>query len=48
MCSKEALSTAFRELRINDQIRAGEVRVIDDRNEQLGVLPIDRAKALAV
>src|SRR2546423_10287528 len=29
-------------------MRAGEVRVIDDRNEQLGVMATDRAKALAV
>ncbi len=40
--------TGFRELRINDYIRASEVRLIDDRNQQIGVVAIDRAKALAV
>ncbi|HEY8680688.1 MAG TPA: translation initiation factor IF-3, partial [Candidatus Dormibacteraeota bacterium] len=38
---------AFKELRINDQIRASEVRLIDDQGNQLGVLGLDTAKRIA-
>ncbi|HEX6488503.1 MAG TPA: translation initiation factor IF-3 [Candidatus Dormibacteraeota bacterium] len=37
----------FKELRINDQIRAAEVRLIDDQNNQLGVLSLDAALRIA-
>jgi translation initiation factor IF-3 len=37
-----------KELRINDQIRAGEVRLIDEEGKQLGVVPIAEALHLAV
>ena len=36
-----------RPLRINDQIRIRQVRVIDDEGEQLGVMPTENALALA-
>lgn len=38
---------AFKELRVNDQIRVPNVRVIDERNEQLGVMTADRARQIA-
>ncbi|HEX3508936.1 MAG TPA: translation initiation factor IF-3 [Candidatus Dormibacteraeota bacterium] len=38
---------AFKELRINDQIRSSEVRLIDDQNNQLGVLSLDAALRIA-
>ena len=36
-----------KELRINDQIRVREVRVVSDTNEQLGIMPIREAILLA-
>ncbi|MDY2903384.1 MAG: translation initiation factor IF-3, partial [Caecibacter massiliensis] len=33
-----------KELRINDQIRAREVRVVSDNNEQLGVMSLRSAR----
>lgn len=36
-----------KELRINDRIRAREVRVIDDQGEQLGIIPLLQALQLA-
>lgn len=40
-------SIAFKELRVNDQIRIPQVRLIDENNEQLGVLPTERARQIA-
>lgn len=41
-------SIAFRELRINDQIRVPAVRLFDDANEEaLGIVPIAEAQQLA-
>lgn len=34
-------------MRVNERIRVPEVRVIDDKGENLGVMPTDRAVALA-
>ncbi len=45
-CSKET-SLIARPLRINDQIRIRQVRVIDDEGTQLGVMPTENALALA-
>jgi translation initiation factor IF-3 len=44
----EYTSIAFKELRVNDQIRVPQVRVIDEKNEQLGVLTTDRARQIAI
>lgn len=42
-------SIAFRELRVNEQIRIPTVRLFDDTTgESLGIVPIDRARELAV
>ncbi|MFZ0181005.1 MAG: translation initiation factor IF-3, partial [Candidatus Dormiibacterota bacterium] len=39
---------AFRELRVNDQIRIPTVRLFDDTTgEQLGIVTIERARELA-
>ena len=38
---------SFKELRVNEQIRVPNVRVIDERNEQLGVMTADRARQIA-
>lgn len=39
--------TIFKELLINDQIRASEVRVIDEKGEQIGIVGIAQAKDMA-
>src|ERR1700757_449940 len=40
---------AFRELRINDQIRIPHVRLFDDTTQEaFGIVPIEKARALAV
>jgi translation initiation factor IF-3 len=45
---KEAAPIAFRELRVNDQIRIPSVRLFDDTTgEQLGIVPIEKARELA-
>ncbi|MFR8761860.1 MAG: translation initiation factor IF-3, partial [Megasphaera lornae] len=36
-----------KEVRINDQIRVREVRVVSDENEQLGVMSIRSARQIA-
>jgi translation initiation factor IF-3 len=38
---------SVKDLRINEQIRVREVRLIDEKNEQRGILPIDKAMELA-
>jgi translation initiation factor IF-3 len=45
-CFEESFAIA-RPLRINDQIRIRQVRVIDDEGTQLGVMPTENALALA-
>ena len=40
-------TTIFKELLINDKIRASEVRLIDEKGEQLGIMGIEQAKDLA-
>lgn len=35
------------DLLINEQIRAKEVRLVDEKGEQLGILPIEKAQELA-
>ncbi|HEV3231615.1 MAG TPA: translation initiation factor IF-3 [Candidatus Dormibacteraeota bacterium] len=45
--ARRSWSIAFKELRVNEQIRVPNVRLIDERNEQLGVLPTERARQIA-
>ncbi|HEY0487472.1 MAG TPA: translation initiation factor IF-3, partial [Mycobacteriales bacterium] len=35
------------ELRVNDQIRAREVRLVGPEGEQIGIVPLDKALQLA-
>lgn len=44
----EVLTISKKELLINEQIRAQEVRVVGDDGEQLGILPINRALQVAM
>ena len=44
---KEVIGISFTELRINRQIRAKEVRVIDSNGASLGVFPLDEAVKMA-
>lgn len=37
-----------KELRINEEIRARDIRVVSDTNEQLGVMPLRDALAAAI
>ena len=43
----EVLAISTKELQINDEIRAKEVRIIGDNGEQLGVLQTSAALAMA-
>ncbi|MFC2034706.1 translation initiation factor IF-3 [Chloroflexota bacterium] len=36
-----------KKLRVNREIRASEVRLVGDKGEQLGILPLDQARELA-
>lgn len=42
-----AISTNNKDLPINEEIRASEVRLIGSNNEQLGIMKIDEARAYA-
>jgi translation initiation factor IF-3 len=44
---RKVVNFIAKELFINEQIRDKEVRVVSDGGEQLGVMPIERAQALA-
>lgn len=41
------MTNAERKLRVNQQIRAREVRLIDENGQQLGVFPLSQALAMA-
>jgi translation initiation factor IF-3 len=47
VCSVQRFAIA-RPLRVNEQIRIRQVRVIDDEGAQLGVMPTEQAQALAL
>ena len=47
MIFSSEVNTIAKELRINEQIRAREVRVVSDANEQLGIMSISEAIGLA-
>jgi translation initiation factor IF-3 len=44
---QEDLQLIIKQLRINNQIRAAEVRVVGEKGEQLGVMPVAQALDLA-
>jgi translation initiation factor IF-3 len=43
----EELQDITKKLRINREIRASEVRVVGEKGEQLGIMPLDQARELA-
>jgi translation initiation factor IF-3 len=43
----EVLQNIFKELRVNEIIRAKEVRLVGDKGEQLGVMPLYQAREVA-
>lgn len=47
MISVSEVNTISKELRINEQIRAREVRVVSDANEQLGIMTLHEAIHMA-
>ena len=47
MISVSEVKTIGKELRINEQIRAREVRVVSDANEQLGIMTLHEAIHMA-
>lgn len=44
---REVLQNIFKELRVNEIIRAKEVRLVGDKGEQLGVMPLYQAREVA-
>jgi translation initiation factor IF-3 len=46
-CLAEVKGTIERELRVNERIRAREVRVIDENGAQLGIMPVPEALRIA-
>lgn len=48
-CVRRTVPIAFRELRINEQIRIPQVRLFDDiTQETFGIVPLERARELAL
>ena len=44
---REVIKEIFKELRVNETIRAREVRLVGDKGEQLGVMPLYQAREVA-
>lgn len=44
---KEVEKDIFRRLRVNDMIMAKEVRLVGEKGEQLGIMPLSQAKEIA-
>ncbi len=47
MCLEEVNQDIVRQLRINREIRAKEVRVVGEKGEQLGIMSLDQAQEVA-
>jgi len=47
MCLKEVNSNIIKKLRVNERIIAREVRLIGEKGEQLGVMPLFQAREVA-
>ena len=47
MCCREVIEEIFKELRVNEIIRARDVRLVGDKGEQLGVMPLYQAREVA-
>jgi len=44
---KEVISDIIKRLRVNQEIRAGEVRLVGKKGEQLGIMPVPQALEIA-
>ena len=47
LCSEEASKDIIKQLRINERIMAREVRLVGDKGEQLGIMPLAQAQEMA-
>ena len=47
MCCRGVIEEIFKELRVNEIIRAREVRLVGEKGEQLGVMPLYQAREVA-
>ncbi len=47
LCLKEVNRDIIKKLRVNEEIRAKEVRLVGDKGEQLGVMPLYQAREVA-
>jgi len=47
LCYREVNREIFKELRVNEIIRARDVRLVGDKGEQLGVMPLYQAREVA-
>ena len=47
LCSEEVKSDIIKRLRVNEWIRAKEVRLIGEKGEQLGIMPLGQAREMA-
>ena len=48
MCLKEVNRDIVKKLRVNEEIRAKEVRLVGEKGEQLGIMPLYQAREVAV
>lgn len=47
LCLEEAKQNIARKLRVNQEIRAREIRLVGDKGEQLGIMPLIQAQEVA-
>jgi len=47
LCLKEVSKNIIKELRINERIKAREVRLVGEKGEQLGIMPLYQAQEVA-
>jgi translation initiation factor IF-3 len=47
LCCRGVIEEIFKELRVNEIIRAREVRLVGEKGEQLGVMPLYQAREVA-
>jgi len=47
LCLEEVNKDIIKKLRVNERIRAKEVRLVGEKGEQLGIMPLDQAREVA-
>ncbi|MFC1995961.1 translation initiation factor IF-3, partial [Chloroflexota bacterium] len=47
MYSEEVNNNIVKELRINERIRASDIRLVGEKGEQLGIMPLYQAREVA-